>query len=110
MSSDETENLNKISDNPAAIAEFLSLAFENNAAHDVVHALKLILQTQNVKALAEISGMRRDGLYKTFNGKKDPQLSRILKLFDALDLRIVVTAAAPKPKPPRPKLGRPRSG
>jgi DNA-binding phage protein len=53
--------------------------------------------------------MRRDGLYRTFNGKKDPQLGRILSLFDGLDLRIVVEVLPTREKPPRPKLGRPRS-
>jgi probable addiction module antidote protein len=109
VSSDEAEKTNRINAGPAAIADVLNVAFEKNALSDVTHALKLITQAQNVKALSELSGMRREGLYRTFNGKRDPQLSRILKLFDALDLRIVVEAVAPKAKPPRPKLGRPRS-
>jgi hypothetical protein len=66
--------------------------------------------SKNVKELAEISGMRRDGLYKTFgSGKKDPQLSRILSLFEGMDVRIVVKPLPARAKPPRPKLGRPRS-
>jgi DNA-binding phage protein len=49
------------------------------------------MQAQNVKQLAEITGMRRDGLYKTFgSNKKDPQLSRVLSLFAGLDVRLVV--------------------
>src|SRR5258706_7272663 len=65
--------------------------------------------SKNVKELAEISGMRRDGLYKTFgSGKKDPQLSRILCLFEGMDVRIVVKPLPARAKPPRPKLGRPR--
>src|SRR6266403_5023735 len=65
--------------------------------------------SKNVKELAEVSGMRRDGLYKTFgNGKKDPQLSKILCLFEGMDVRIVVKPLPARAKPPRPKLGRPR--
>lgn len=108
MSSDAAKNPNKVRDNPAAIAHFLNAAFENNNLQDAVQALRLVMQAQNVKALSEVTGMRRDGLYKTFNGKKDPQLSRVLKLFDGLNLRIVVEAVPPKVKPLRPKLGRPR--
>ena len=108
MSSDETENAAKIEIHAAGIADFLNAAFEKNRLQDVVQALKVVMQSQNVKALSENTGMRRDGLYKTFNGKKDPQLSRILKLFEGLDVRIVVEALPPKAKPPRPKLGRPR--
>src|SRR5258706_10592200 len=65
--------------------------------------------SKNVKELAEISGMRRDGLYKTFgSGKKDPQLSRILCMLEGMDVRIVVKPLPARAKPPRPKLGRPR--
>jgi probable addiction module antidote protein len=109
VSSDGTENSQQISANSKEIAEFLNAAFENNGLHEVVHALKLVMQAQNVKALSESTGMRRDGLYKTFNGKKDPQLGRILKLLEGLDLRLVVKAVPQKAKPPRPKLGRPLS-
>jgi probable addiction module antidote protein len=106
---DETKNTSKIDNNPALIAGLLNAAFETNGLRDVVRALKLVIQSQNVKALSENTGMRRDGLYKTFDGKKDPQLGRILKLFDGLDIRIVVKAVPPKERPPRPPLGRPPS-
>src|SRR5258706_8390296 len=66
--------------------------------------------SKNVKELAEVSGMRRDGLYKTFgSGKKDPQLSKILCLFEGMDVRIVVKPLPARAKPPSPKLGCPRS-
>jgi hypothetical protein len=69
-------------------------------------ALKFIMRAQNVRAAAEATGMRRDGLYKTFTGKKDPQLSRVLGLFQGLDVRIVVKPLPARQKLPRPKLGR----
>jgi probable addiction module antidote protein len=107
--SEQGFDLTKYRDNPAAIAECLNRAFAKNDLKDIVYALKSVMQAQNVKALSEATGMRRDGLYKTFNGKKDPQLGRILSLFDGLDIRIVVEALPTKEKPPRPKLGRPLS-
>jgi probable addiction module antidote protein len=109
VSNDETGNPPNIEIDPAVIADFLNAAFEKNRLQDIVHALRLVIRSQNVKALSEDTGMRRDGLYKTFNGKKDPQLSRILKLFNGLNLRIVVKALPPKVRAPRPKLGRPTS-
>jgi probable addiction module antidote protein len=99
-------------DNPAAIAEYLTEAFEKNDFGGILAALKFVTQAQNVKALAEAAGMRRDGLYKTFGAKKDPQLSRVLGLFEGLNVRIVVKPLpirARPPRPPRPKLGRPLS-
>jgi probable addiction module antidote protein len=83
--------------------------FEKNDIGSILGAIKLAMKAQNVKALAESTGMRRDGLYKTFDGRKDPQFSRILSLFEGLDVRIVVKPLPARERPPRPKLGRPVS-
>jgi probable addiction module antidote protein len=100
----------KLRDNPIAIAEYLTEAFEKSELSGILDAIKSVMQAQNVKELAEVTGMRRDGLYKTFGGsKKDPQLSRVLSLFAGLDVRFVVKHLPAKEKPPRPKLGRPLS-
>jgi probable addiction module antidote protein len=100
----------KLRGDPQAIAEYLTEVFEKNDLHSILDAIKVVMRSQNVLALAESTGMRRDGLYKTFNGcKKDPNLSRVLKLFEGLDVRIVVKALPPRERPSRPKLGRPPS-
>ena len=97
-------------DNPPAIAEYLTEAFEKSDIGGILDAIKAVMQAQNVKELAEVTGMRRDGLYKTFQGnKKDPQLSRVVSLFEGMDVRIVVKPLPAREKPPRPKLGRPLS-
>jgi probable addiction module antidote protein len=99
-------------DNPAAIAEYLTEAFEKNDLDGILDAIKSVMKAQNVKALSEAIGIRRDGLYKTFagtDGLRDPQLSRLLKLFEGLNVRIVVKPSPVRQRPPRPKLGRPLS-
>jgi probable addiction module antidote protein len=109
MPGDRKFDPRKYRDNPSGIAEYLTEAFEKNDLGIILNAIKAVLQAQNVKALSEATGMRRDGLYKTFGGKKDPQLGRILGLFEGLDVRIIVRPLPAKEKPPRPKLGRPLS-
>ena len=100
----------KLRGNPIVIARYLTEAFEKNDFCGILDAIRFVMQAQNVKELAEITGMRREGLYKTFGrAKKDPQLSRVLNLFEGMDVRIVVNPLPPREKPPRPKLGRPRS-
>src|SRR5437899_7320509 len=100
----------KLRGNPIVIARYLTEAFEKNDLCGILDAVRFVMQAQNVKHLAEVTGMRRDGLYKTFGrSKKDPQLSRVLSLFAGLDVRFVVKALPAKEKPPRPKLGRPLS-
>jgi probable addiction module antidote protein len=96
-------------DNPAAIADYLTEIFEKNDLEGILEALKVVMRAQNVLALAESTGMRRDGLYKSFDGTKDTQLSRVLLLFKGLGVRIEVRALPAQERPPRPKLGRPLS-
>jgi probable addiction module antidote protein len=100
---------NDLLDNPPAIAEYLTEMFEKNDLDGILKALKAVMRAQNVLALAESTGMRRDGLYKSFNGTKDTQLSRVLLLFKGLGVRIEVRALPAQERPPRPKLGRPLS-
>jgi probable addiction module antidote protein len=109
MTGNKDVNPKNYNANPSAIAEYLTEAFEENDLARILDAMKFVLQAQNVKALAESTGMRREGLYKTFARQRDPQLSRVLGLFQGLDVRIVVRAVPTTQKPPRPKLGRPLS-
>jgi probable addiction module antidote protein len=100
----------KLRDNPQAISQYLTEIFDKNDLHSILEAITIVFRAQNVKALAEATGMRRDGLYKTFSGsKKDPQLGRVLNLFDGLGVRIAIKPLPPRERPTRPKLGRPRS-
>ncbi|MET4277375.1 MULTISPECIES: transcriptional regulator [unclassified Bradyrhizobium] len=95
---------------PGAVEAFavrLTQAFEDNHFDKAVRGLKEVALSQNVSVLARASGLERRSVYRTFGGTVDPQLSRILKLFDAMQLRFVVMALAPRPKSNRPKLGRP---
>ena len=99
----------KLRGNPIEIARYLTEAFEKNDLCGILDAIRFVMQAQNVTELADITGMRREGLYRTFSRKKDPQLSRILSLFEGMDVRIAVKPLPARAKPPRPKLGRPRS-
>jgi probable addiction module antidote protein len=98
----------KFRDNPKAIASYLTEILSKNDVALVLTALNSILRAQNVVALARDAGMRRDNLYKSFGGTVDPPFSRVLKLLEGLNVRLVVVPLPAKPRPPRPKLGRPR--
>jgi probable addiction module antidote protein len=94
-------------DNPPAIAAYLTEMFDKNHIPGILDAINFVMRSQNVKALAEHTGMRRDGLYKTFGG--DPRLSKVLALFEGLNVQIIVKPLPVKQRPPRPALGRPLS-
>jgi probable addiction module antidote protein len=95
-------------DNELAVAAYLTKAFACDDFPDVLSAIRTVIRAQNVKILAKEGGLRRDRLYHTFNGEVDPQLSRVMKLFKALNVRLAVVALGPRERPTRPKLGRPK--
>jgi probable addiction module antidote protein len=116
MSMERTFDPNRYRNNRLAIAKYLTEAFEKNDLQGILDGIKSVMKAQNVKALSEAIGIRRDGLYKTFGGTgglRDPQLSRLLRLFEGLEVRIRIEPLPAKmrqKRPPRPKLGRPPKG
>jgi len=110
MSELKPEDLKNLRENPVAIAQYLNEAFATNDLGAILRAISTVMRAQNVLALAEAAGLRRDRLYKSFGGKIDPQLGRVIALFAAMDVQLVVNPLPPKKKPPRPKLGRPFKG
>ena len=77
-------------DNPTAISGYLTEKFVENSFDAARASLYLVVHAQNVKMLARDAGLRRDTLYRTFGGRIDPQFSRILKLFAALNVHFQV--------------------
>ncbi|KJC36698.1 transcriptional regulator [Bradyrhizobium sp. LTSP849] len=94
-------------DAPKTFAKRLTQAFAGNGFDEAVLALREAALSQNVSALARASGIPRRTIYRTFGGTVDPQLSRILKLLAGMQLRFDVVALPHRPRPTRPKLGRP---
>jgi len=97
-------------DNPVAVAAYLSDAFAKNDLTALLEAINLVMRAQNVQAMAREAGLRRDRLYKTFDGETNPMLGRVMALLNALGVHLTVTPLPPRPIPPRPKLGRPPKG
>lgn len=89
------------------IAERLSRALSSNDPDKAVIALSEAALSQSVSALARASGIPRRTIYKTFGGAVDPNLSRVLQLLAAMQLRLVIAPHPPRPRTPWPKLGRP---
>jgi len=93
--------------NPTAIAQYLTEAFEKNDLRIILQAIQSVLQAQNVQELSEVTGLRRDSLYRTFSGEADPLFSRVLTVLAGLDVRLVLQPLPAREKPTRPKAGRP---
>jgi len=61
-------------DNPTAIANYLTEVIEKNDLEILVRAIGNVMRAQNVKALSEETGLRRENLYRMFAGRRDPKL------------------------------------
>ena len=97
-------------DNPTAIANYLTQVIEKNDLEILVRAIGNVMRAQNVKALSEETGLRRENLYRMFAGHRDPSLGNTMKILGSLGVQLAVEPLTSiKVKPPRPKLGRPRS-
>jgi probable addiction module antidote protein len=108
MVSDAEFDPRRYRDNPQAIARYLGEAFETNDFSKIMQSINRMMRAQNVQARARVAGLRRDRLYKTFGGEVNPQLGRVMELFEGLGVRLTVTALPPRDRAERPKLGRPR--
>lgn len=78
------------------VALFLEVALEDSAEDPtaVPHALGIIARSQNMSELARRVGMSRDGLYKALSAEGNPTWSTLLKVTNALGLRVELHSVA----------------
>jgi probable addiction module antidote protein len=96
----ESRETGPFRDNPTEIARFLTKALARDDVPALLDALSIVLRAQNVSALARATGLRRDRLYKTFGGQIEPDIGRVLKLLEGMDVQLVaVPRENSKPKP-----------
>ena len=105
-----SENHKKYRDNPELISTYLNEALASDNVTVFAVAVGRVMRDQNVVALAEETGLRRENLYRMFTGSRDPTLGNTMRMLAALGVRFVVEARTSiNLKPPRAKLGRPKS-
>lgn len=78
------------------VAGYLQIALEESAEDPtaVPRALGVIARSGNMSELAKRVGMSRDGLYKALSDSGNPTWSTVLKVCDALGLKISFHAVA----------------
>ncbi len=74
---------------PAAAAAYLEAALEDSSAPaDVASALGTIARSGNLSELARRTGMSREGLYKALSADGNPSFATIVKVANALGLKL----------------------
>ena len=76
----------------AEIAEFLAEAYEAESPGFFIAALGQVVKHKGVAQLAEDTGLGRESLYKTFNGKVQPKWDTVHRLLKALGVRMTIAA------------------
>jgi probable addiction module antidote protein len=73
------------------INNFLRDCLEDEDSSVFVSALGHLVKKHGITDVAKATGLSRESLYKTFNGKTQPKWSTIFKVTNAIGLHLVVT-------------------
>ena len=78
------------------VASYLQIALDESAEDPtaVPRALGVIARSGNMSELARRVGMSRDGLYKALSDQGNPTWTTVLKVSDALGLKLTFHAVA----------------
>ena len=81
-------------DDPRAIAKYLNGALSTGDPVLIAKAIGNMVRAQGVAKFAQKAGMRRDSLYRTFNGETSPALDRVMTVLLALDMQLMAKPSA----------------
>lgn len=81
---------------PARQAAYLNEAFASRDPSEVAEALGTIARAQGMTKIAKSTGLAREALYRGLSRTGNPELGTVLKVMDALNLKIAVDAEAPR--------------
>ena len=84
----------QLSRHPQARATYLQLAFESNDPSEIVEALGAIARAVGMTEVARKAGVGRESLYKSLGSSGNPELGTLLRVMQALGLRLGVLPEA----------------
>lgn len=79
-------------ENDAEIADYLTAAYQDDDPAVFIVALSHVAKHKGVAQLAKETGLNRESLYKTFNGKVQPKWDTVHRLLKAMKLELVIAA------------------
>lgn len=74
------------------VAAYLEAAFEEGDVALIAHALGVVARAEGMTEVAKQAGLTRASLYKALSGEGNPEFSTVLKVVQALGLKIRVAA------------------
>ena len=75
---------------PEQVAAYLEVCFEEagNDAEFIARALGAAARAKGMTQIARDAGVSRESLYKALSGERNPSFNTILKVLDALGIRL----------------------
>jgi probable addiction module antidote protein len=75
-------------DDPEAIAEYVTAAFESGDPAVVTDAIGVVARAKGMSQLAADTGLSRPALYKALSAEGHPELATVMKVLQALGLQL----------------------
>lgn len=79
-----------------AIKDYLEDALDSRDAQVIAGAIGDVARAKGMSAIAKETGMSRESLYRALSGDGNPQLSTVLKVLEAMGLKLSVEAVSKK--------------
>jgi probable addiction module antidote protein len=83
----------KFLDSDEAVAEFIDAALETGEPAVLIRALGEVARAQGMARVARRSGLGRESLYKALQPSSHPRLETIMRVAQALGIRLHASAA-----------------
>jgi len=74
---------------PAAIAAYLTEAFETNDHVYICQAFDTVARAKGIADIAKATGLSRESLYKTFKETAKPEFDTIRKVMSSLGVKLI---------------------
>lgn len=76
---------------PEDVVEYLNAVLEENDPAALTQALGTIARSEGMTRIAEKTGLKREGLYKSLGEGGNPSFATVSKVLDACGLRLQIT-------------------
>lgn len=83
---------------PERQVAYLNEAFASRDPSEIAEALGTIARAQGMTKVAKSTGLAREALYRGLSRTGNPELGTVLKVMEALNLKIAVDTEVPRPR------------
>jgi probable addiction module antidote protein len=80
-------------DSPEARAEYLTAALETGDMPFILDAISIVARAEGMTSVADRAGVGRTSLYKTLRSNANPEFETVLRVFEALGVRLCAKTA-----------------